>query len=226
MSKSPKMLSLDTPWAIGEEKYSEILQALSGIKVEKIIEFGSGRSTVRLQQDFPNAQIISIENKEEFYTETLELLQNHQAKNVVVLHRPIKQIRIGIRSYLTYSLKSEDLNGDIDFALIDGPVESETLRGREAPLYMIFNRLKVNGLIVLDDYHRDSSKIVVKNWLNTYGNNLRLLNSSHEGIAVLQKTGNQDLPYFPTLDSLIDNYLVNSKLLARKIKKYFLVKTK
>lgn len=57
----------------------------------------------------------------------------------LLLYCPLKTIKIGVRIYLTYNLHPSQhaRESDVDFALIDGSVEFTTLRGREAPLYMI-----------------------------------------------------------------------------------------
>jgi len=223
MTKIEASLSLNKPWAIGESKYRKILLALSGRKVKYIIEFGSGRSTVRLSLDFPNANIISVEHHDIYHKETLELLRNYHVKNAVVLHCPLKLIRIGFRYYLTFDLKTIPLESKVDFILIDGPVESETIRGREAPLYMTFPLLKIGGLVALDDYHRDSAKIVVENWLNSYKENLRILKKyKKEGLVLLQKCGEQKQLLWPGVRSMQDNLYANLRLSIRNFKRLIL----
>lgn len=201
-----KLPSLDTAWAIGEEKYSKILKVLSDREIGYIIEFGSGVSTVRLGQDFPNTSVVSIEHHQKFYGQTMELLNTYQVKNARVLYCPLTWVRVGfLRHYLTYDVHIDQLESGADFVLIDGPVEGETLRGREAPLYMIFPLIKTGALIVLDDYHRQSAKAVVTNWLNSYGKNLGILHE-YERIVFLQKRGEQLRPRYPGIHSIWDNY--------------------
>jgi predicted O-methyltransferase YrrM len=217
MSTTDKSLSLNSPWSIGEEKYGQIHKILSSQRVERVIEFGSGISTIRLSLDFPKAKITSIEHDKDFYGETLKLLAQHQIKNTRVLHCPLKHVRIGLRSYLTYDLDVNLLEGDIDFTLIDGPVESQTLRGREAPLYMIFPLLRIGGLVALDDYHRNSAKAVVKNWLSSYPGNIQVFRD-YINFIVLQKCGEQQRPGYLGLRVMLDNWSTNLKLVLRHIR--------
>ena len=156
MKSTGNGLCLDAPWAIGEEPYCRILEALSGRRVRNIIEFGSGLSTVRLAQSFPEARILSIEQDPEIRERVMRLLHVHEVANAVVLHCPLRVLRIGARVYLSYALPMECLGTDFDFVLIDGPIDGMTVRGREAPLYEVFSLVRIGGLFVLDDYSRES----------------------------------------------------------------------
>lgn len=118
---------------------------------------------------------------------------------------------------MTYDLTAEQLKDGIDFVLIDGPIESETLRGREAPLYMVFPHVKLGGLIALHDYHRASAKAVVQNWLNPYKENLRVI-EEYERIILLEKCGHQGRHSYPGVYSVIDNCYVNIRLAIRALK--------
>ena len=218
-AKPMHSLTLDTPWGLGEENYGRIIRALSSKNVELIVEFGSGTSTVRLCKDFPRAKITSVEHQRQFRRQTVGLLREHKLSNVVVRDCPIARRYFGIRSYLTYDLTAEKLKDGIDFVLIDGPVESETLRGREAPLYMVFPHVKLGGLIALHDYHRASAKAVVKNWLNSYKENLRVI-EEYERIILLKKCGHQGKPSYPGIYSIIDNFYANIRLAIRTLKRF------
>ncbi len=219
MVESDRTLSLDEPWAIGEENYRKILEAVSDKNINRIVEFGSGRSTVRLGKDFHNANLLSIEHDELFYKHTLNLLQEYDTRNVVVIHCPLKRKTFGIRSYLSYDLNDTVIENGVDFVLIDGPVESETIRGREAPLYAVFPCIKVGGIVALHDYHRDSAKAVVRNWLNSYRGSLRIL-KEYKRLILLEKYGEQNNISFPGIMSIIDNLRANAILVGRRTKRF------
>ena len=219
MTTLTENISLDIPWGIGEAKYGKIFCALSSRKIERIVEFGSGVSTVRLGKDFPDAEIISVEHSKQFHKQTVELLEAHSVLNARVLYCPLTRCCVGIRSYLSYDLDINQLEDGIDFVLIDGPPESQTLRGREAPLYMIFPLIKIGSLIALDDYHRDSAKAVVQNWLGSYKDKLRIV-EEYEDIVLLEKTGRQDRPAYFGIHCLMDNCYVNIRLGIRYVKKF------
>lgn len=100
----------------------------------------------------------------------------------------------------------------IDAAVVDGP-SSATLRGREACLYQIFEKLRVGGLVFLDDYERKGEKIIVRNWLDTYLNCFeKQVIEVSDGICVFKKThkGNRGF----SARTLLDNWGQTVKLLC------------
>ena len=204
-------------WSLTDFNYAKILTALSNKPVRTIVEFGSGLSTIRLSKDFPRAKILSIEHQELFHKRFKDFLRENNIDNVVPLCQPLKYVNIGIRRYLTYNLDSGNIDKRIDFVLVDGPVESKTLRGREAPLYMIFPLLRIGCIIALDDFHRASAKMVVKNWLSTYKKNLRVLRE-YRRIILLEKRDEQAKTGFPQFASIIDNWYTNIVLYFRDLK--------
>lgn len=212
--KSKTEPSLDTPWALGEKKYNLILKALDNRRVEKIVEFGSGTSTVRLAQDYPRAEIVSFEHDRKFQQETTNLLKRFKVSNACIHYRPLKVACFFPRLFLTYSLQENMLPRNLDFSLIDGPVERQTLRGREAVLYLIFPFLRVGALIALDDYHRKSEQAVVRNWLATYKNGLGVI-QEYEDLVILEKTAHQLPTRFPGVSVLKDNWSITGILAIR-----------
>ena len=201
-----KLPSLDTPYGLGEANYDLIIDFLKDKKIENILELGSGVSTVRLAHEYYDSNITSIENKKKYYEESCALLDSYNIKNAAVKYCPLKIISVHkTRFYLTYELKECDINSGLDFVLIDGPVEYQTVRGREGVLYKIFSKIKKGGIIALDDYHRESSKKTVRNWVNTYGKGLSLI-KEYDSIALLRKENAKTNNFFPGLLSIIDNW--------------------
>ncbi len=210
--------SLETPWGIGEGKYSLILIALKNQIVENIVEFGSGASTVRLALDFPNAKILSLEQDKLYFKETIKLMSKFNVRNAEVFYGPLNWKLYTPRFYFTYSIRNKMFPVFCDFVLIDGPTESLTLRGREAPLYFIFPYLKIGALIALDDYHRESAKLVLRNWLSTFGESLEIVRE-YEDLVILEKKSFGKIRRFPSLVSLIDNWSSTIILFWRVYKK-------
>lgn len=210
---------LDSPWSIGEDKYLRILDLLSKNPVNGIIEFGSGKSTIRLGHDFPNSTIVSVENDRRYVAETMRLLDEFGIENVKAIHAPLRLLRIGLRFFLTYdaaALTGAHLPPSVDFILVDGPVEAETLRGREATLYISFALLRTGGIVVLDDYHRDSARRVVRNWLSSYPGGIEINDDFDNDLATLTKTRDMSCRLVPGIAPVLDNWWAFAILLARK----------
>lgn len=211
--------SLDTPWSIGEEKYSRILDQLSNTPVKGIIEFGSGHSTVRLGLDYPNATIISVEDSAKHLADTRRLLDEFSCDNVRLIYAPLRPLRVGSRFFLTYDaarIAAAQISASVDFILVDGPIEAKTLRGREAALYMSSAHLRLGGIVVLDDYHRKSARTVVSNWLSSYPGGYEEIQVRGRDIAILSKTRDVNCRMIPGIAPMVDNWLTLVKLLARR----------
>jgi predicted O-methyltransferase YrrM len=212
------IISLNTPYGLGERNYSLIKNFLDEKKIKNILEFGSGSSTVRLGKDYPNSKITSIEQDQKYFNKTRSLLNEHGINNAEVIHTPLKVLRLDmLRIYLTYDLRNNEWKHNFDVVLIDGPVERQTVRGREGVLYQIFSNINKNGIIILDDYHRESSARTVQNWINTYPDQLRIV-KEHENIVILKKEVSNTSYHYPGFLSLVDNWKSAIYMLKRNRK--------
>ncbi len=207
-------LNLDTGWSIGERAFERIaITLLQMSPIEKILEFGSGPSSIRLAMAFPEAQVLSVEGDWRNFAETTNLMRSlWDKRNLSIKYRPITLESYGDAEFLTY----EDgmfWEEEIDCAIIDGP-PVYTLRGREACLYQVYDQIKIGGLVILDDFRRSYEKQIVENWLSVYPGSfaVEMIREDHH-LAVLRKiksvTPCWDAPY-----RLSDVQSV-SKMLAR-----------
>ena len=198
--KMPEQLSLDAGWSIGETAFERITTTLLEMSpVEKILEFGSGASSIRLAMAFPEARVLSIEGDWRNYAETTNLMRSFWDKrNLSIKYRPITLESYGNAEFLTY----EDgvfWDDEIDCVIIDGP-PVYTLRGREAGLYQVYDHIKIGGLVILDDFRRSYEKQIVENWLSVYPDSFKveIIREDHH-LAVLRKiksvTPCWDAPY-------------------------------
>ena len=212
--KIPDRLNLDTGWSIGETAFERIaITLLQMSPIEKILEFGSGPSSIRLAMAFPEAQVLSVEGDWRNFAETTNLMRSlWDKRNLSIKYRPITLESYGDAEFLTY----EDgmfWEEEIDCAIIDGP-PVYTLRGREACLYQVYDQIKIGGLVILDDFRRSYEKQIVENWLSVYPGSfaVEMIREDHH-LAVLRKiksvTPCWDAPY-----RLSDVQSV-SKMLAR-----------
>ena len=198
--KIPDRLNLDTDWSIGETAFESIATTLLQMSpVERILEFGSGPSSIRLAMAFSEAQVLSVEGDWRNFAETMNLMQTFWDKrNLSIKYRPITLESYGDAEFLTY----EDgifWEEEIDCVIIDGP-PVYTLRGREACLYQIYDQIKIGGLVILDDFRRSYEKQIVENWLSIYPGSftVEIIHKDHH-LAVLRKVRSTtpcwDAPY-------------------------------
>ena len=186
--KIPDRLNLDAGWSIGETAFERIITTLLEMSsVERILEFGSGPSSIRLAMAFSEAEVLSIEGDWRNFAETTSLMQTFWDKrNLSIKYRPITLESYGDAEFLTY----EDgmfWEEEIDCVIIDGP-PVYTLRGREAGLYQVYDQVKIGGLVVLDDFRRSFEKQIVENWLSVYPGSFKveIIREEHH-LAVLRK---------------------------------------
>ena len=181
-------LNLDTGWSIGETAFERITTTLLQMSpVERILEFGSGPSSIRLAMAFSEAQVLSVEGDWRNFSETLSLMRSLWDKpNLSIKYRPITLESYGDAEFLTY----EDgvfWDEEIDCVVIDGP-PVYTLRGREACLYQVYDQIKIGGLVILDDFRRSYEKQIVENWLSVYPSSftVEIIREDHH-LSVLRK---------------------------------------
>jgi predicted O-methyltransferase YrrM len=159
-------LDLDVGWRIGETAFSVLVADLQSLSPSRIVEFGSGASSVRLAQEFPHTHILSIDHSPEFLNET-EALKNKFVpnSNLELSLRPLTWQRYGLSWYFSYA--PSKLPEPLDAIIIDGP-PFYTRRGREACLYQSINNLRVGGKVYLDDVWRRHEKQIFANWLASF----------------------------------------------------------
>jgi predicted O-methyltransferase YrrM len=180
-------LNLDNSWSIGEASFQAITDLIRQLpSPQTIVEFGSGPSSVRLAMAFPDGSITSVESDRQSFEATRSLIDEAGvAGNSKLIYSPLAFQSYGPGQILSYG--AQVFNGDIGCVIIDGP-PFYTLRGREACLYQVYDRLVVGGLVILDDYSRASEASVVKNWMTVYpeGFSLEVLEVGN-GLAILRK---------------------------------------
>ncbi len=183
-------LNLDTGWSIGETAFERITTTLLQMPtVERLLEFGSGPSSIRLAMAFPEAQVLSVDGDWRNFRETTDLMQKFLDKrNLSIKYRPITLGSYGGASFLTYeSGMFWDDQEEMDCVIIDGP-PVYALRGREACLYQVYDQIKIGGLVILDDFRRSFENQIVENWLSVYPDSftVEIIHEDHH-LAVLRK---------------------------------------
>ncbi|MDE0684429.1 MAG: hypothetical protein OXI63_16040 [Candidatus Poribacteria bacterium] len=195
-------LNLNTDWSIGETAFERIATLLLRVPtIERILEFGSGPSSIRLAMAFPEAEVLSIEGDWQNFRENTDLMRTFWDKrNLLIKYRPVTLESYGDAEFLTYEGRTFwNDQKEMDCVIIDGP-PFYTLRGREACLYQVYDQIKIGGLVILDDFRRSYEKQIVENWLSVYPSSftVEIFQEDHH-LAVLRKiksvTPCWDAPY-------------------------------
>lgn len=207
-------LEFKSTWSLGEEAYQSILRDLRSIGAARIVEFGSGTSTLRLSRDLPNAELFCVESDAAYLDETRRNLEAYGGlAEVDVSLRPVAWQRYGLSWFRSYG--RGPFPDGVDAVLIDGP-PIQTRRGREACLYQVFPHCHAGTRIYLDDYRRDAERQIVDNWLRAYPGALSHIATFDVDyqVAVLERTVERSTRrehWKNTADSLVQS----AKLLLR-----------
>ncbi len=190
MSALPPELSLDRTGCLGERTFAAILARVRAVADPPVLaEFGAGASTVRFAQALPGATIHSFESMEWWAASTRELVARHApGASVEIAVRPLAFDFHGPLTLLSFAA-GDMPSVTFDCVLVDGPPWFCYL-GREACLYQIHDRLRVGGLVFLDDYSRPHERQAVRHWLSVFEGSFELdgvISEEHE-VAVLRKT--------------------------------------
>lgn len=186
----PEILNLDKGWSLTEQGFALIVDLLNSSGAPRsILEFGSGRSTVRLSLTFPEASVLSLESDQLEFVEAQRLVRQFVCENAITLrHCPLASHAYGDGEIASYQSEPLVREGRFDCVIIDGP-PFYILRGREICLYESYCSLEIGGLVILDDFYRKAEQTIVSNWLSVYPGSFapaQVLDSRH-GIVALQK---------------------------------------
>ena len=208
-------LNLDVSWRIGEEAFSYICEIIAAHGFKKMIEFGSGASTPRWALKFPDLSILSFEHEQKFCDETRQYVSEAGVEDQIeIVHAPLKTVRFKGRSFRSYAVLK--IKNTCDIVIIDGPPAS-TRRGREACLYHAYNRLRIGGVVILDDADRADEQTIVKNWLRVYPGSFDYSHAAvGHGLAILHKK--RHLPRQKTsLATMCDNYMIRAQKMRSRL---------
>lgn len=150
-------------WSIGRESGEQVLELLNKHKPKKILDLGSGYSTVLfgLWAKENNAQVTSLEQSKKYYKDTRDLLEEYKIQDYV-------DLRCSQLANTPYGLfyDVEALPDNIDFVMIDGP--AWTQNGRKATFHKVYPYLAKDFIVWQDDAYRSLDKIGRQEWLDTY----------------------------------------------------------
>lgn len=176
------------PGAIGDAAFRYVIDAFRSVGARAIVEFGSGASTAALASALPDAEIVSIEHDAAWTERVRARLEERGLRNARVEHVTLSLGADPHTPGLGYVVPPEAFPPRVDAVLVDGP-PFFSFRGRESCLYRVYDRLRVGGVVVLDDCNREAERAIVKNWLEVYaeGISLEVVDLGH-GLARLVKT--------------------------------------
>lgn len=187
-----------TKSTLSEDALSFISEYIKKYKITRILEFGSGLSTLlnvkTLHSDLglTDYTYVSVDDSEKYLQITKDLVEKSYPNHCIqFVKAPITQVKLNNTSFLSYSNKAvypiiKPLM--FDLVLIDGPMGHKY--GREFPLYMALPGIREGTLILLDDSKREYEQNNLNSWRHFFGNNIQIVekNDFHKGLTFVMLT--------------------------------------
>ena len=183
-----KLLDLKAPipatrsWAASPDVLLTLLDVAKSSKPARILDLGSGMSTLVLAASAPQASVISIDNSAEYAGKTAKLLASHGITNVDIRIAPLTPHASGVDWYDLSQLS--DVSA-IDLLFIDGPPGSKNDRARHPALAECLAKLSPRAIVVIDDAGRDGEKDMAQEFAKALPNHTLEFLFHEKGTAVL-----------------------------------------
>lgn len=165
-------------WPIAADLGLKLISDLHSNHYDRVIEFGSGSSTVLFSKIIrnlynDNLKVTSFEHSEEYLLKTEEMLNMANVEETVeLLHAPLKNFVFDEQVFQFYSIDktllkmaSELGESPAIMILVDGPPGSTNAKARFPALPLIHKYFpKATLHFYLDDFHRDEEVQIANDW--------------------------------------------------------------
>ncbi|GAA0199390.1 hypothetical protein GCM10008944_16360 [Cytobacillus oceanisediminis] len=159
-------------WALRPADLLVLTEHLRAARPGLVVELGSGTSTVwfaYLLESLGAGRLVTVEHAEEWVGRTRGVLADHgfaDSAQVEVRHAPLGPS--GLPGHPTHWYDQEvfaDLQ-DIDMLVVDGPPARTGPEVRYPAGPHLLDRVRVGGIVIVDDAGRDEEKSMMQRWLD------------------------------------------------------------
>ncbi len=165
------------PWSISPQSLDWISRFIQRKQLCRIIECGSGASTVMLEQlarQCPQMTIVSLEHEDAWYKDTYRQLEAANYPTTALEFAPLSPISLPLpcpphtaHTNQWYGYRPQRRQPAVDLLLVDGPPgESSQFARLPAPYFIT---VATGGYIILDDYERHEEQAIVRRWQADFG---------------------------------------------------------
>lgn len=178
-------------WPITPEVANVLITLVQDRKPRRIVEIGSGVSTLILgyaQRQYSSGTVISLEHDSDFAEKTRASIRRHGLCDVAtLLDAPLRPIEIMGRSWMWYGIPDQERLGPIDLLVIDGPPADSVPDVRYPAVPLLLPFLAPDAIVVVDDCIRRGEQEIVARWLNEIGGFTREYVDTQKGTIVLRR---------------------------------------
>ena len=147
-------------WALNLESCKFLGNFVSSLRVDNILEFGSGYSSTIIAHELTKAKtgfLYSIDNSTNWSMKAKHFAAQKHLSHKVDFH----VFKLSLKFYPKIAYIFYDVCSLYDLVVIDGPSHNI---GRDGALYEIFSKVKVGGFFFVDDSRSDHMNSVIKKW--------------------------------------------------------------
>lgn len=193
--KQPEPLAAMTTWSIAPEFAWWLYQYVTTARPEKIIELGSGTSTLVIAaalKQLGKGNFLSFEHDHAYYEKIRVLLQACDLQNhVELLYAPLEKLELAGDSYRWYDLPYDLIDHmigreSLDLLLIDGPPAATNRHARYPAMLRLRDYCNDSTAVLLDDAGREEEQEILARWIELSGGKgtYQLLSNIRHGPAL------------------------------------------
>lgn len=227
----PEPLAAMTSWSIAPEFAWWLYQHVVNQRPEKIIELGSGTSTLVIAAALKKigaGRFLSFEHDHAYMEKTRALLETCDLQDYVeLLYAPLKPLELDGQSYSWYDLPYDLVDhmigrNQLDMLIIDGPPAATNQHARYPAMVCLQEYCSPSTVVLLDDAAREEEQEILSRWTELSGGTYShsMLSNVRHGPALFyaenpqtpevvdeaeQQTSGETL--LPELERLLDNLL-------------------
>ena len=159
-------------WAASPDLLKKLLEIIYLEKPKFVLEASSGVSTLIIAyclKQIGCGKVISLDHETKYAKITEDQISLHGLEDVAtIVHAPLTEIEINGMKWLWYSTEHLKIGEPIDLLVIDGPPSPIQKLARYPALPLLFDHLRDESIIILDDGARKDEIEIVEIWKSEF----------------------------------------------------------
>jgi predicted O-methyltransferase YrrM len=158
-----------TEHSITPESLTQIQQLITTLGARKVLELGSGLSTLLIANSFRKigeGSVLSFDDDARWAAQTIDTLVREKVDIFAEVRvAALKDVTYGGRTAPWYDLSKLDPQARFDLVIVDGPPawKGDSL-ARLPALYALRDHLSEKGVLILDDAGRPGEREIARKW--------------------------------------------------------------
>lgn len=178
-------------WTVRPDLAARVVSEMLAREAPTVLELGSGVSTVIAATCAKQhgGRVISYDAEEQYADVTRAMLAERGLQDCAIVHTtPLRETAIGDRRQPWYGIDTATLPPRIDILFVDGPPRATAPLARFPALPVLYDRLPVGAVVILDDGGRKDEQEIARLWLELYPDLQPVHINSRSGAIMLRKT--------------------------------------